>query len=107
MSCMPMGLCLMGMWRTSSGMGRNKDSFQEEEEEQQIARTVEVIFYKKGFSSSPSTQTGIENLPYACNMTVIQQLQSLISLFHLVVTLFVCLLRRSKMLNTIETDTSI
>ncbi|KAF5741051.1 hypothetical protein HS088_TW10G00046 [Tripterygium wilfordii] len=46
-----------------------------EEEEEELAGTVEVCFDKMGASTSPPTPTPPKNSPYVCNMTVKKQLR--------------------------------
>lgn len=66
-SVMPHAVTLIGVYR-----GRRAA---EEQEEEELAGTVEVCFDKRGFTASPPTPTPPRNSPYICNMTVIEQLR--------------------------------
>ena len=46
-----------------------------EEEEEQLAGTVEVSFNKRGANASPPTPTPPKDSPYICNMTVREPLR--------------------------------
>ncbi|KAF5746631.1 hypothetical protein HS088_TW06G00802 [Tripterygium wilfordii] len=59
---MPHAVTLLGFYRG-------------EEEEEELAGTVEICFNKMGANTSPPTPTSPKNSPYVCNMTVKQQLR--------------------------------
>lgn len=61
-SLMPHAVTLIGFYRG-------------EEEEEQLAGTVEVSFDKRGANASPPTPTPPKNYPYICNMTVEKSLR--------------------------------
>uniref|UniRef100_A0A2P2J4L4 N-acetyltransferase n=1 Tax=Rhizophora mucronata TaxID=61149 RepID=A0A2P2J4L4_RHIMU len=61
---MPHAVTLVGFYRGK-----------EEEEEEELAGTVEVCFDKMGANASPSTPTPPKNSPYICNMAVKQSLR--------------------------------
>lgn len=71
---MPHAATLIGFYRE-----RKEDG--DEEEEEQLAGTVEVCFDKKGANASPPTPTPPKNSPYICNMTVKEPLRRLVFLF--------------------------
>ncbi|XP_059448123.1 GCN5-related N-acetyltransferase 5, chloroplastic [Corylus avellana] len=62
---MPHTATLIGFYR-----GKENGVLEQEEEEEQLAGTVEVCFDKRGANASPPTPTAPKNSPYISNMTV-------------------------------------